>query len=239
MAKLCYKTRLSNLKKGDQPCYQAWVIHNGTRSKDEIVDEVSQRSGLPAAMVNCVLALFYQTMGEELSKGFRVDAGDLGGGAYIQGVFASLDDPWSPDRHHLVIRLNAKGALRSALKGHVPVNVTEGARVSVRSVLDEIHTEDGMIVGVSDVSVQVSGIGLAVDADAMDEGCWLADASTGAILVRAAVTDSSDTMLDCTFSQLPPDGEYMFVVASRGGLGTGYGVSMGKKKVLVKASIES
>lgn len=236
MAKLNYKTRLSRLKKGNRPCYQAWVAHNGTISKDEIVRSVAQRSGLSEAMVNCVLELFYQTIQEDIAKGFRFDAGQLGGGAYIQGAFESLDDQWNPDRHRLVVRLNAKGSLRSALKGHTPVNVTDGAKVSVRSVLDEAHAEDGMIIGVTDVSVQVSGTGLSVDAAAEDEGCWLANAATGAIVAQATVTDSSDTMLDCTFGELPPDGEYMFVVASRGGLGAGYGVAMGRKRVLVKSS---
>ncbi len=233
--KLRYKTRLSNLKKGDRPCYQAWVVHGGTRSKGEIVKEVSLRSGLPDAVVDCVLRLFFETVREEVRDGFRFDTGDVSGAAYVQGTFGSLDDPWDASRHRLVVRLNAKGALRDALKGHTPVNVTEGAKVSVKSVLDVDHAVDGAIYGTSDVAVRVSGVGLAVDAEAGDEGVWLEDA-TGAVIARASVAEASDTMLDCTFAELPADGAYTFVVASRGGLGAEYGVAMGRRKVSVAAN---
>lgn len=236
--KLKYKTRLSNLQKGDRPCYQAWVVHGGTRSKEEIVGEVSRRSGLPEAVVNCVLDLFFQTIREDLADGFRFDIGQLAGGAYILGSFGSLDDSWDATRHRLVVRLNTKGRLRNALKDLAPVNVTEGATVTVKSVLDAVHAVDGMIVGTADVAVRVSGVGLAVDAEAGDEGVWLEN-STGTIVATATVTAASDTMLDCTFAELPADGNYTFVVASRGGLDAGYGVAMGRKAVAVRANLDA
>ena len=80
-----------------------------------------------------------------------------------------------------------------------------------------------------------SGSGMKVNPEAEDEGCWLADYTTHEVLVKGVVMASTTTTIDVTFHTLPPDGTYWFTVASRGGRGTDYGVSIGRKKVTVKA----
>lgn len=234
--KLMYKTSLCSLKKGEKPCYQCSVQHNGTVTKDAVTDDISSQTGLRPAVVTCVLDLLIENLKKGYQNGQRINLGELAGGIVATGSFSGPEEKWDPAKHRLVPYLNTKGALRGCLEAYTPTNVTTGAKVSVKRVLDVVHAVEGLIVGTADVAVQVSGMGLSVDVEAEDEGCWL-EAKDGTVAATGQVTAAASTTLDVTFAALPPDGEYTLVVASRGGLDATYGVALGRRKVTVAATM--
>ena len=58
----------------------------------------------------------------------------------------------------------------------------------------------------------------------------------GVVVANGKVTGSTSTTIDCTFATLPKDGTYKIVVATRGGLGSEFGVSIARKSVEVKSA---
>ncbi len=233
--KISYRLVLTPIVKGEVPAYRAVVVNNGCVTEEVLARDIAEDCGLKPAVVRSVLELFFEHLAMEFRNGMRANLEQLEGGIAIRGTAEGGNAKWSESDLELVAYLNAKGDLKHPFKDVEPVNVTDAVAVVVRRVLDEEYETDGWITGAEDVSVLVSGSGLKVDAEAEDEGCWLADCATNRVLVMGTVTASSTTTLDVTFPTLPPDGSYWLVVASRGGLGAEYGVSIGRRKVTVKA----
>lgn len=238
---LKFKTALLNpLIQGAVPQYRAIIINNGVVEFSALSDAIAEECGLKPAVVRSVLELFFERLGYEFRNGMRVNLEQMEGGLAIQGTAKASNEQWSEGNLKLVAYLNAKGALKNPFKENVtPVNVTDAASVIVRRVLDTVYEHDGYITGTADVHVLVSGSGLNVNPTAEDEGGWLADYKTGRIVANGTVTASSADALDLTFATLPEDGDYWLVVASRGGRGETAGVSIGRRKVAVKADPET
>ena len=235
-----FKTVLNPLIQGVVPQYRAIIINNGVVEIDALVEAIAEECGLKPAVVRSILELFFERLGYEFRNGMRVNLEQLEGGLTIQGTAKSSNEPWSEGNLKLVAYLNSKGALKNPFKENVtPVNVTDAVSVIVRRVLDTVYEHDGYITGTADVHVLVSGDGLNVDTNAEDEGAWLADYSTGRIVANGTVTAATADTLDLTFATLPEDGNYWLVVASRGGRGETAGVSIGRRKVVVKANPET
>ena len=238
---LKFKTALLNpLVQGVVPQYRAIVINNGVVEIDALADAIAKECGLKSAVVRSILELFFEQLGYEFRNGMRVNLEQLEGGLTIQGTAKSADEQWGKGNLKLVAYLNAKGALKHPFEdGVTPVNVTDAITVIVRRVLDTVYEHDGYITGTENVHVLVSGDGLNVNPAAADEGGWLADYKTGRIVANGTVTASAADTLDLTFATLPEDGDYWLVVASRGGNDESAGVSIGRRKVVVKANPET
>lgn len=234
MAKLSYTTVLSQFKKGDNsPCYSARVKHNGTVSTDEFVKRLAERSGEEKERVRFIWELAQNELARQLGAGKRIELGSLSAGIAVAGSFDSANAPWDSQTNKLVPHLNTKGELKNALVDLEAVNVTEGAKPVVLSVLDTIFAEDGVLKGNANITALISGKDLAVDPQAADEGVWLED-KNGVIVATATVNDSDCATIDCTFAETPAEGDYKLVVATRGGLGAEFGVAMAKKNVQVR-----
>lgn len=233
-ATIKFRTKATGFTKNERPCYSAYVLHNGTVRSQTLMERVARRCGYDASIVGCVWSGTFAQMREEFRNGNRIDLDEVSGGLNVQGLFKGLNDPWDPARHSLVPSLAAKGNLRTCLAGMSAENMTDAPTVVVKRVMDLVAKIDGTISGTAPVSVYVSGTNLLVDTSAEDEGAWLED-SSGTIVAKAAVTDSTSLTLNCTFSELPADGTYWFAVAGRGGIPDG-GVSVGRRKVTVQSS---
>ena len=173
----------------------------------------------------------------ELATGHRVEIEDmLSGGIAVEGVFEAANSPWDKSKHRLVPYFFAKGAMKSAFKDVTCMNVTEGNRCTIRRVLDTTLKTDGIIANIKDVVVYISGINTSINASAEDEGVWLEDME-GTIVAQATISGSTSTTIDCAFPTLPLvlTGEYKLVVATRGGLGSEFGVSIARKSVEIRA----
>ena len=229
-----YKRVLSPIVKGEVPSYRAVVVNNGYITEDALMRAIAVDCGLKPVVVRSVIDLFLDHIAGGFGNGMRINLKQLDGGLSIRGTAEGCDMKWNESDLELVGYLNVKGALKHPFTDAEPVNVTDAATVTIRRVLDANYETDGWITGTENVAVLASGSGLKVDPEAEDEGCWLADRTTHRVLVKGIVTASSTTTLDVTFPTLPADGRYWFVVASRGGLGADYGVSIGRKRVTVK-----
>ena len=150
------------------------------------------------------------------------------------GTFAGANAPWDKSKNALLPYFYAKGDMKDAFADVSAVNVTEGNRAHVNRVLDTVLKVDGVIVNQPNVTVYLSGTNLLLNAAATDEGVWLED-KDGTVVATATVVGSTSTTVDCTFATLPEDGDYKIVVATRGGLGPEFGVSIARKAVEVKS----
>ena len=224
-----YSTYLCNFRKGDKPCYGARVKHNGTVAQNAFLKAVAERSGESVERVRFGWDLAMNELRNQLRNGNRVELELLAAGLAVQGTFDSANAAWDPARNRLAAFVNVKGDLKAALQGLATENVTEGAIVTIKSILDTVRKENGVIAS---PNVYLSGVNTRIDPAKEDEGAWLEDMD-GTIVQRGTVTRSDMTTADITFAALPPSGKYRFVLAGRNGAGEEFGVSMGKKTVEV------
>ena len=232
-----YKNRLSGLKKGGQPCYQAVVQSKVAATRSEFVADMASRSGFTREMASYFLDVFVASLRRYYRLGKRVNLGPLSSGVAVQGSVKNPNTPWNKSAMKLMPYLNLNGDLLNCLADEVGKNVTNGVTASLTSVLDTVHAVNWSLIGASNVLVHVIGLGLEVDVSAEDEGVYLEN-EKGVVVAKATVTAATDTTLDCTFAELPPDGRYRFVVATRNGLGDEFGVTLAKHWVTVRARME-
>lgn len=236
---LQYTNHLSNLKKSGKACYQSVVRYIGTIGKEEIANRISILSGYSPYMALCFIEVFLATLEEAFRQGKRIELGGVRGGIGVRGSSSYAKMSFQKSGLRLVPYLSVAGELARCLDEVKAENITEAATVIIDSVVDTAHGLVNVLVGTQDTSVQVSGLGLKIltGEDAVEgTGAWIED-KDGVIAEIATITHSTTTTLDCTIN-LPEPGEWYFVVASNGGLGADFGVSMARRKITVKASLE-
>ena len=232
-----FKTVLSSLKKGEKPCYRAVPVSKGSVSVDQLCKTTAEAVGLQASTIKYVLELLMLQVVELQKDAVNVVIPDFFNTQLsIRGTFESADALYEPGKHQLRVNLNPKGTLLHALDGAVGVNVTEGNRCRITSVMDSVGRTEGVIIGDEDVEVYAAGGTFLIDPLAEDEGCWLENYD-GEVVAFGTVTASTATTLDATFATLPEPGDYKIVVATRGGLGKDYGVSIARRPVTVRATL--
>lgn len=237
MKELLFKTVLSSLKKGGKARYRAYPVTKGSVDFKTLSEHAAERVGMDPAVMKFNGELLLSQITTELVSGHRVEIEDLiSGGIAVEGVFEAANSPWDRTKHRLVPYFTAKGAMKSAFDGVTCVNVTEGNRCTIKRVLDTTLKTEGVIANVKDVVVYVSGVNTLINTSAEDEGVWLEDAE-GTIVAQATVSASTSTTIDCVFATLPLvlAGSYKIVVASRGGLGSEFGVSIARKSVEIRS----
>ena len=231
-----FKTVLSTLKKGEKACYRPTPLTNGAIDMVTLERNAAARIGMDEALMIYIGELFMGQVRKSLCEGRRIEVEGLySGGISVQGVFDAANAKWERGKHRLSPNFTAKGEMRTVLADGVGVNVTEGNRCRITSVIDAIRKQEGVIVQGEDVAVYAAGATFLVDVTAPDEGAWLEN-EDGTVAELATVTASTSTTLDCVFEQTPEPGKYKFVVATRGGLGKDYGVSIAKRNVTVVAA---
>lgn len=231
-----FKTVLSSLRKGGKACYRAIPITQGAVNITTLSEHAAERVGMDPSVMKFNAELLLAQVAEEMSAGRRVEIENfLSGGLAVEGVFEAANSPWDKSKHRLIPYFAAKGNMKAAFSNAVGVNVTDGNHCLIKRVLDTVAKTEGIISNAKDIVVYVSGINMLIDTAREDEGVWLEDAE-GTIVATATVTASTSTTIDCTFAALPleSEGAYKLVVASRGGLGPEFGVSISRKAVQVK-----
>lgn len=236
MTELRFKTVMSSLKKGGKACYRAIPLTKGSVDFKTLSEHAAERVGMDPAVMKFNGELLLAQIKAELIAGRRVEIEDiLSGGIAVEGVFEAANSPWDKTKHRLVPYFFAKGAMKSAFNDVSCVNVTEGNRCTIRRILDTTLKTEGIIANVKDVVVYISGVNTFINTSAEDEGVWLEDME-GTIVAQATISGSTSTTIDCVFSTLPLvlTGNYKLVVASRGGLGSEFGVSIARKSVEIR-----
>lgn len=228
-----FKTALTPLEKGGKPCYRAVPVTNGSTDMNTLAIGAAARIGMDEAMMQYISELFLEQVEAAQMLGKRIEVEGLFSGAIaVQGLFDAANAPWERGKHRLAPFFAAKGAMKTVYDGAVGVNVTKGSRCRITSVIDAIAKTEGVITHGEDVAVYAAGGTFLIDTSADDEGVWLED-SEGEIVAFGTVTASTNATLDVTFATLPAPGEYKFVVATRGGMGEEYGVTIARRSVTV------
>ena len=234
MAKLLFNAVPIKLKIGEKARYRLAVRQNGQIGEKTFKKRVAKRCGYDESVVGCVMDGCGGQMGEELANGNRVDIGWLHAFNVCRGSADSSKDPWDPSKNRLVASFYAKGVLKECLDSVEMQNVTDGPSVFILHIADTEAVIDGTISGTTDVLARATGSGLKVDPDSPEEGIWLEDAKD-VIVAVATVVEAASEYVSFRFAELPPDGTYTLVIASRNGMGEDFGVAMGRRKVTVCA----
>lgn len=236
--KIKYKTLLTNLKKGDTPVRRFIVLHNGTIVGDTIYAVVSEKTGIPVPMVRATDCMIWDETKDWLAKGYRVDLPGLSAFSTLPG---SVDSVSAESRRASppvpTVRLVPKKELRNCCQGqeYELENVTPGASVGIDGIIEAILQTPNVLPNGVDIEVHCTGRGLLMpDPSDPTVGAYLAD-SSGKVLAKAAVSESTATSLVCVFDQIDlPEGTYKFCVASRNGMDPAlYGVTVGSRNVRV------
>ena len=210
--------------------YAAGVQHNATLNAEECAVAI-------AAYLKVTPAQF-KAAWRALSGGMKRNA-KLGNqstvdGAFrvanmVKGWFQTLTSPWDKTRNFLQVNAVALDPLKSVVAGADVVNMTEGAKPSVDSVLDTLTgLYDEIKIG---DPLYVAGKDISIDTSKADEFVALKDKKTGAV-VKATVSRSDNQTIDCVFEGVEVEpGEYTFVVQTRSGLGDDFGVATATRNV--------
>lgn len=197
---------------GRSGAYQAQVTPNETKHAADMANDLAAAKRTTPADEIRELAYLGDYVLRELGRGNALAFGGLTLSPTILGSFETLDAPFEPARHELVVSGRVFGEVRAAARGLEPVNVNAPLKAVLYGVMDAA-TKEGDLV--TDGTCYLQGRGLAVDAERPDEGVWLLDDAGRSW--RAKVNASDSQTVDCVFETPPPDGAYTLRLVTRGG----------------------
>ena len=230
-----FKTVLSSLTKGGKPCYSVRVINNGTEylADSSQMKEIARLINMNVPFAKTTTAIVLEKAIELALTGKRVETEMFSMYLTVRGGFAKTTEKWNPAKHSLHLVINLKGALKEKMADLEFVNVSEGIKVSLYSVGDEIWAEDGVIAGTAGSTVKIVCDNGKITAGREDEGVWLLDLED-TVVQRLAVAASTEQTCDVTVDETIPAGDYKVMLAARNGEGLDRGVGVAYKKITVK-----
>ena len=200
----------------DKPHFRASVQTNATVGHEELASLMAARTKQEVALWKYFLDVLAEEIDTQLLDGNRIKLGRLLTGFAIRGTFTSEDEAFDPEKHRLVANMRLLDPLKSELAKAVPKNVTHGiARCSLGSAMDATTKGLSEVTGTNLLLIQ--GMGLGITPENPDEGVWLTDPRTGAIIAVAQVERSDDQTIDCFFPEPPAPGTYTLVISCRNG----------------------
>ena len=197
---------------GKDGTYQAQVTPNETKHAADMANDLAAAKRTTPADEIRELAYLEDYVLRELGRGNALAFGGLTLSPTILGSFETLDAPFDPARHELVVSGRVFGEVRAAARGLEPVNVHAPLKAVLYGVMDAATKESDLV---TDGTCYLQGRGLAVDAERPDEGVWLLDDAGRSW--RAKVNASDSQTVDCVFETPPPDGAYTLRLVTRGG----------------------
>ena len=232
-----YKTQLSSLTKGGKPCYIIRVVNNGTEylSDSSQMKEIARLINMNEPFAKTTTQIVLKKAIELALTGKRVETEMFSMYLTVRGGFKGTSDRWDPAKHSLHLVINLKGELKAKMADIEFVNVSEGIKVALYSVGDEIWAEDGVIAGTAGSTVKIVCDNGKVLAGRDDEGVWLLDLE-GTVVQKLTVTNSTEQTCDATIPETVPAGEYKVMLAARNGEGLERGVGVAYKKITVKGA---
>ena len=235
--KIKYKTQLSSLKKGGKPCYIIRVINNGTEYLADLsqMKEIARLINMNEPFAKTTTQIVLEKTIEFALTGKRVETEMFSMYLTGRGGFNGTADRWDPAKHSLHLAINLKGALKAKMADIEFVNVSEGIKVALYSVGDEIWAEDGVIAGTAGSTVKIVCDNGKILAGRDDEGVWLLDLED-TVVQKLTVTNSTEQTCDATVPETVPAGEYKVMLAARNGEGLERGVGVAYRKITVKGA---
>ncbi len=238
MNEIPFKTVPCKLDTGSKAYYRCVIPTNGSVDMQTLCDRAAARAGMNPSKLRFCTERLADKVKEELVAGNRVNLEDFFQVSLsVKGVFDSLNEKWNAAKHKLATNIQTKSALAALFAGATGKNTTEGAKASIRRIADTIAKTEGVITNSEGVEVFITGLNLRINTAAADEGVMLLD-KAGTIVAKATILESTDTVLAVKFATLPlaEEGDYVLLVATRGGYDETYGVSMARKAVKLVAA---
>ena len=232
-----YKTQLSSLTKGGKPCYIIRVVNNGTEylSDSSQMKEIARLINMNEPFAKTTTQIVLKKAIELALTGKRVETEMFSTYLTGRGGFMKTSEKWNPAKHSLHLVINLKGELKAKLADIEFVNVSEGIKVALYSVGDEIWAEDGVIAGTAGSTVKIVCDNGKILTGRDDEGVWLLDLAD-TVVQRLTVTNSTEQTCDATVPETVPAGEYKVMLAARNGEGLERGVGVAYRKIAVKGA---
>jgi hypothetical protein len=218
MDKLLCKTQLSNLGSGETPIFMLKPENVVEMTESEFLTTFARILGWSTAKARFALDAYGQAILDALSANKYVQAGPFNAKLAVKGSLQSMTEQPNKINNPVVANITAAGALKDALSLIEVVNNSEVVAAAIYEVMqagasgvNRIESADGVIT--------ITGTGLMLDLNAADEGVWLADKNTGAVVKNADVSYSDHGVIRCAFNaaSFPEDGQYRLVVATRDG----------------------
>ena len=230
MAQVKFRTVLSALQKGGKACYQCVPILENKVDEAKFLADMAAITGESVARARLWLDAFGM-----VSRRYNLDArpynlGFMRGTLAIKGSVKAANAKLDPAVNKIVPVLIAAGTLKSSAEGLEAVNVTPSVGAILYSVQQAGQDKPNIIVGAGGVIV-INGNFINTE-DGDDTGVWL-EGKDGTIIERATISDSDHNTIDCTFAELPEDGQYKLVIATRDGQDESFGVDRLERNVTV------
>ena len=226
--------KIENPTPGVESVYAAGVQHNATLNADESATAIAAYLKVTPAQFKAA----WRSLAGSLKRNAKLGNQSTVDGAFrvanmVKGWFSTLTSPWDKTRNFLQVNAVALDPLKSIVAGADVVNMTEGAKPSIDSVLDTLTGKTDEIK-IAD-PLYIAGKDISIDSSKSDEFVALKNKKTGTV-IKGAVSRSDNQTIDCTFegAEVEP-GEYVFIVQTRSGLGDDFGVATATRNVTVVA----
>ena len=215
MDELKVKTVLSGLTKGGQPCFQLYVKNSNPMSQEDFVKKFAERLGKTAAEARFINDVHGQVFSEAVITNRSVNTGSMR--AYlavlgsVESAGAAIDKATNPVKCIMLTH----GELKAAVDGILAVNDTKTIEAILYTVQYGESEALNTIEGTTD-PIKLNGVGLILTLSNNDEGVWL---EKDGVMVsdKATIVKNDTNTINCTFAELPADGDYKLVISTRNG----------------------
>lgn len=232
MKEIEVKSIPSTFKKGGKQCHQLFVKHSKPMQAAEFIARLAERLGKSKADARYINDIHGQVLSTSLAENKAVNTGTLRAFLTIGGSVSEPTAALTPEENPVYACILPLGELKEAVRDFVAVNVTETIEAILYTVQYEGSAATNTIEG--NGTLISTGVGLKLT-DKADEGVWLEDADGIVVTEKATITKNDTNLIECSFADLPPAGNYRLVIATRdGGDADKLGITRVVRKVVVK-----
>lgn len=210
------KAVLSNLRRGESPCYRLVPTNVTHITEKEFLERLSAAASQDPAQARYWLDTFRDQLFRLMAQNCAVDTGFLFAKLNVRGSVASATEQPTRQANPVEGVVYFKGDIAAAIRAIDVVNET----LTVDAILYEVMQDgasDTNRIESADVRVVVNGARIKEDPNQSDNGVWLEDIVTGEIVSQGTVTYSDSSTCYVTFATLPPTGRYRLAIATRDG----------------------
>lgn len=234
MAKLKARAVLSQLKKGGKACYQLIPQLANTVDEATVVKLVANQTRSTETVARMYVDALGMVMRKLLTEARPFMLTDLFKGSLaIGGSIPTVNTALDPAKNPIKAIFIPNGKLSNVAKNLELENISQGVGAILYSI-DQLG--NGAILTSTEAPVYANGSKIGIDTSDVQTGVWLEDIESGRIVAVATVLKSDENTIDAKFEELPENGKYLFVVATRNCMGEEYSVERLTRYVEVKVA---
>lgn len=218
---------------GEEQRWQAHLNLKNSVGYQAIAVDVARELNMNPYTVAGVYRFTDKAIINRLQQGSTVNFELFGFRVGVTGSLPYSDSPFDSDSNSLRVSAYAKPPLRDCLSGVSPRNTKQGLSASIVSIMDSAAQIEGMITVPTRVLVGGKNIMMG---DNADEWCALLS-KAGEIVARPTVLANTGSTLDLDFGELPPDGDYVFVVRARNHASTDFAPASARIAVSIRRDV--